>query len=282
MHWRIKAAAFRALAALPLGGELHYVLQRRCTGSLPRPQSQLDSYWQAALSLLAAWRRHGTGAVPDDVLEIGAGRDLAAPLALVMLGVKRVVASDVARLARIDLVQHAAAYMARRAGREADFATWAELTALGVTYRAPDRLRAPYGDAFTCTCSNAVLEHVPRGELPGLLQGLKAATRPRGLSIHHIDYSDHFARSDRRLSRFNFLTFTDRQWSKYNSVLQHVNRLRHCDYLRLFREAGFTIAEERQVMGEPTAEIRANLAVDFRGYGDSDLFGLEGRIVAVA
>jgi hypothetical protein len=129
-------------------------------------------------------------------------------------------------LARIDLVRHAAVHMARQAGREVSFATWGELAALGLTYRAPDRVQAPYREAFACSCSNAVLEHVPRAELPQLLRGLKAATRPGGLSVHHIDYSDHFARSDGSVSRCNFLTFTERQWAKYNSR-QHVNRLRH-------------------------------------------------------
>lgn len=40
--------------------------------------------------------------------------------------------------------------------------------------------------------------------------------------------------------------------------------------------------EGRQVIREPTAKIRANLAADFRGYCDGDLFGFERHIVAVA
>jgi hypothetical protein len=59
-----------------------------------------------------------------------------------------------------------------------------------------------------------------------------------------------------------------------------VNRLRHVDYLRLFREAGFTIVEETSVLGEPPAEVAANIASQFRHYDPSDLFTLKGRIVA--
>jgi hypothetical protein len=283
MNWRVKAAAFRALDFLPYGADLHYVLQRRFTRTLPRSAKRLDSRWEAARSILSHWTKHKPSSYPEEVLEIGAGRDLAVPLALLMMGVARVVASDVERLARIDLVRDAARHMARRAGRDAvPFGTWAELERCGVTYRAPDVVKAPYRDTFACSSSSAVLEHVPRGQLAGLLHGLQAATRPGGLSIHFIDYSDHYARSDASLSRFNFLKFTDRQWAKYNSGLQHVNRLRHGDYLKLFREAGFTIAEERALLGEPTPDIRANLAPAFRAYSERDLFSLEGHIVAVA
>jgi len=283
MNWKIKAAAFRALTVLPYGADLHFFAQRRLTGTLPRSAASLALYWEQARALLALWSAHQGTPRPDALLEIGAGRDLAGPLALLQMGVARVLASDVQRLARIDLVCHAAAHMARRAdSTKAPPTSWAELEGLGLCYRAPDRVRAPYPEAFACTYSNAVLEHVPRGELPALLGGLKSATRPGGLSIHFIDYSDHYARSDRTLSRFNFLTFTDRQWAKYNTALQHVNRLRHGDYLTLFRGAGFTIAEEATRAGEPSREVRANLAPDFRHYAARDLFSLEGRIVAVA
>jgi hypothetical protein len=283
MNWRMKAAAFRVLDALPHGADLHYYLQRRVTRTLPQSPAALDTYWDVAKSMLATFAQHDAAGCPTEILEIGAGCDLAAPLAFRMLGVARVVASDVQRLARIDLVHHAARHMAGKAGRDAPpFDTWAELDAFGITYRAPDSVVDRYPDTFQCSCSNAVLEHVPSEQLSGLMRGLKAATRPGGLSIHLIDYSDHFARSDGRLSRFNFLKFTDRQWKKYNSGLQHVNRLRHGDYLRFFREAGFTVIEEMSQPGEPAPEIRANLAPRFRAYDERDLFSLDGRIVAMA
>jgi hypothetical protein len=185
MHWKVKAAAFRALTLVPHGADLHYWAQRRVTKTLPGSAQYLDSYWEAACSLLALWRKHTQTPRPDALLEIGAGRDLAAPLALLQMGVARVLASDVQRLARIGLVRHAAGHMAHRAGSTMlAISTWAEFEGLGLRYRAPDRMRAPYPEAFACSCSNAVLEHVPRQQLPELIAGLKSATRPGGLSIH--------------------------------------------------------------------------------------------------
>ena len=128
-----------------------------------------------------------------------------------------------------------------------------------------------------CSCSNEVLEHVPAEELPGLLAALRAVTK--GVTTHSIDYSDHYARLDKTLSRLNFLRYSDEQWRPFNSGRQFVNRLRHSDYLRLFKTAGFTILEESSIQGDPPSDLK--IAEQFGGYERSDLFAIKGRIVAV-
>lgn len=60
-----------------------------------------------------------------------------------------------------------------------------------------------------------------------------------------------------------------------------LNRLRHSDYLRLFREAGFTIVEQSSVLGEVPRNVIDNLAPQFRRYEPNDLFAIRGRIIAV-
>ena len=280
MHWKAKALAFWMLER-PGGDALHYFLQRHITRTWPRPVTALDALWAVAQRVLGDCRRHGL--TRPSVLEIGSGRDLAVPLALNRLGVERIVAADVARLARLDLVGHAARHMSNKAAAPlaGTLETWADLERLGIAYRAPER-NCPSGEVFDCSCSNEVLEHVPRTELPELIRALKAATRRGGISTHSIDYSDHYARSDRNLSRFNFLTFTDTEWARYNSSRQHVNRLRHSDYVRLFREAGFAIVHATAVVGDPPMDLRARLAPQFRSYEESDLFSLKGHIVAIS
>jgi hypothetical protein len=283
MHWKAKAVAFRVLE-WPGGATAHYFLQRHVTRTWPRRSSTLDALWGIAQRVLDDCATQSMVGLPAKVLEIGAGRDLAVPLALNRLGVARVVASDVVRLARLDLVRHAARHMAAKAAKpfSAELSSWEALEQLGISYRAPDTISVSYPDTFDCSCSNEVLEHVPASALPQLIRGLKAATRPGGISTHSIDYSDHYARSDRNVTRFNFLTYSDAQWARYNSGMQHVNRLRHSDYLRLFREAGFTIVHESAVYDEPVAAVRANLAPQFRAYAEQDLFSLKGRIIAVS
>jgi hypothetical protein len=106
MDWRLKALAFRMLE-LPGGGTAHYLLQRYVTRTWPRRPETLRSLAAIARRVTEDYGRH-LGGTPASVLEIGAGRDLAVPLALRGLGVERVIASDILRLARLELVSHAA------------------------------------------------------------------------------------------------------------------------------------------------------------------------------
>ncbi|RXH19837.1 hypothetical protein [Bradyrhizobium guangzhouense] len=269
MDWRIKALAFRALE-FPGGALAHYFLQRHVTRTWPRPAKSLDSLADRARGVLEDYARH-VGGTPEDMIEIGAGRDLAVPLALRRLGVKRVMTIDIEKLARLDLVQHAAD---RLFAGQVRFGSWDELQRFGVRYLAPHRLTT--ADGMTdCSCSNEVLEHVPVDQLPDLLKALRATTRC--LTVHSIDYSDHYARQDRGISRLNFLRFSDEEWRPFNSGKQYVNRLRHSDYLRLFREAGFAILEESSTAGIP---LDGPIAKQFQKYELSDLFSIKGRIIA--
>ncbi|MGV7215892.1 class I SAM-dependent methyltransferase [Bradyrhizobium sp. UFLA05-112] len=267
MDWRIKALAFRALD-LPGGAHAHYFLQRHVTRNWPRPVKRLDGLSTAARRLCEDYTRH-TGGPPTSVLEIGAGRDLAVPLTLRKLGVQRVIASDIEPLAKIDLVQHAAMHILPNRS----FANWDELRSFGIDYRAPHHVSSADSEV-DCTCSHEVLEHVPADQLKPLLSGLRAVTK--GLTIHSIDYSDHYARSDESVSRFNFLRYSDTEWRPFNSGKQYVNRLRHSDYVRLFEEAGFTILDATTIPGEPISGV----AEQFLRYDQDDLFAIKGRIIA--
>ncbi|WP_212373270.1 class I SAM-dependent methyltransferase [Bradyrhizobium japonicum] len=246
-------------------------MQRHVTKNWPRPAKTLDALAGIARRVVEDYARH-VGGTPTSVLEVGAGRDLAVPLALRRLGVTQVISSDVERLGKLDLIQHAAD---RILAGQVKLAGWDDLERFGVKYLAPHYV-GPDDEQVDCSCSNEVLEHVPADQLATLLKGLRAVTK--GITTHSIDYSDHYARSDKSVSRLNFLRFSDEEWRPFNSGKQFVNRLRHSDYLRLFREAGFAIMEESSVAGDPPADLR--VAEQFRRYDPPDLFAIKGRIVA--
>jgi hypothetical protein len=269
MDWRLKALAFHALD-VPGGAAVHHFLQRYVTRTWPRPSARLDSTIAIAQRAIELYTKHA-GTTPASVIEIGAGRDLAVPLALRKQGVAEVTSIDLDRLASLDLIAHAARHIL---GSDDIAKSWNEIEQFGIHYRAPC---STVPDAIAdCTCSNEVLEHVPVDQLPSLLQGLRKATRY--LTIHSIDYSDHYARSDSNLSRFNFLRYSDAQWSRYNSRFQFVNRLRHSDYLSLFLEAGFTIVEASTTPGIVPGAL--DIDARFAPYTCDDLFTLNGVIVA--
>jgi hypothetical protein len=246
-------------------------LQRHVTRNWPRKAKTLDGLAGIARRVVEDYARH-VGGTPGTVLEVGAGRDLAVPLALRRLGVREVIACDVERLAKLDLIQHAAD---RLLAGQVQLQSWSDLERFGVKYRAPHYVSAS-DPKVACSCSNEVLEHVPPDQLAVLLKALRAVTT--GITTHSIDYSDHYARSDASLSRLNFLRYSDEEWRRFNSRKQYVSRLRHSDYLQMFRGAGFEIVEESSIAGTPPD---AKIADQFSRYEPADLFAVSGKIVAV-
>src|SRR2546430_5957459 len=135
MGGRLKAMPFRALE-LPGGKHAHYFLQRHVTRTWPRPAATLLSLQNISRRVVEDYARY-VGGTPSSVLEIGAGRDLAVPLALRRLGVAKVVASDGDRLARLELFPHAARGMLVR---HVKLENWHDLESLFNSLRGPREL----------------------------------------------------------------------------------------------------------------------------------------------
>ena len=78
-----------------------------------------------------------------------------------------------------------------------------------------------------------------------------------------IDYDDHYAFFDKRISVYNFLQYSDKAWHPYNPSAHYQNRLRHADYISLFLRAGFEVLEENRKDGtDADLEILAQLPID--------------------
>jgi hypothetical protein len=277
MHWKTKAAIFRVLVAMPFADQLLYGLQRYVTREWPRPTVPLDNLLKAARRLeQAASGRNGR------FVEIGAGGDLAIAIAIRMLGVEHVTCVDITRLARLPLIQHAANHMAQRLGMKApSLRSWDDLEAFGISYLAPGELGqlADQRGTFDCFFTADTLEHIPGPALRAVLGSARELLKPDGISVHFIDYSDHYARRSDS-SRFNFLTFDHAAWRPYNTRLHYVNRLRHSQYLTMFAETGYSIVAVEADVAPAQPEIVAKLAEPFRSMPLDDLFTLRAMIVA--
>jgi hypothetical protein len=287
MDWKVKAAVFRLLSVLPFGSAALLQLQKSVTHEVPRRAPALDELLLAARKVQLLYQQHAKGAISAGVefVEIGAGRDLAVALALRMLGVSRIVCVDVARLARVELVQHAADHLARALGLpRPQFRSWGDIDAFGIEYLAPSRLEdvATAGRRFACFYSTDVLEHIPPTDLASMLSTSRGLLAPGGVAIQAIDYSDHYARSHAGLSRFNFLTFNAEAWRRYNPGLHYVNRLRHSEFVRLFRDAGYVIARNEPTVSAHDPDILQRLSSEFKSFDHDDLFTLRSWIVATS
>ena len=61
-----------------------------------------------------------------------------------------------------------------------------------------------------------------------------------------IDYSDHYAHTDNKITYLNFLKFSKIEWRKYNNKYLFQNRMRHQDYRNLFLQNNFEVLEENK------------------------------------
>jgi SAM-dependent methyltransferase len=260
VRWKAKATLASALARLPpaLGEALYYQAQRRF-GNL----RTVDPHkrFRAAIETWDHLVTHGIDPVGLRFCEIGTGWVPAVPIAYWLMGAAGTITVDLHRYLKDELVRDCLASVARQAdhfralfGPRLDEARFTALRNLrdagrcldlcGVEYIAP-RSAADTGLPDACVdihSSFTVLEHIPPDVLLAVLREARRVLRPAGVSVHRIDYSDHFSHSDPSITAVNFLQYSDEAWARYaGHDFQYVNRLRHDDVCALFEQAGHTL-----------------------------------------
>jgi hypothetical protein len=132
--------------------------------------------------------------------------------------------------------------------------------------------------------SYTVLEHIPPDDLKRVLREGTRLLAEDGKFIHLVDLSDHFSHSDRSLSRINFLKFTDEEWrSLAGNRFMYQNRLRVCDYERLFAELGIAAERASTIIDEHARRELSDgfpLAERFRGVDIDALATTSAHFVA--
>lgn len=127
-----------------------------------------------------------------------------------------------------------------------------DLSSYGIEYRAPyDAASTDFDDKSLDACiSTNTLEHIPKESIISIFSELYRTLKDNGIVSARIDYSDHYAHSDKTISLFNFLKFDENAWKRYNHNCHYQNRLRHYDYLKIFSKCGFVVMEEELIFSE--------------------------------
>lgn len=300
-HWRLKALLQKALSSLPGGQQVNYVFQRKITHGIPIPEGRLVEAIDGARRHVDAFARHA--APPADLadatfFEFGAGWDLHIPLTLFALGVGSQVVVDLTPHARADLIADVVARLSTAAAlderartrlRDAAAAAGgsgevrAVAASFGIAYRAPVDARATGlpADSVDGVTSTSTFEHIPRDDIVPVLEECRRILRPGGVASFLIDYSDHYSQFDASITAYNFLRYSERHWRRYNSSLQFQNRLRHSQYMAMFRAAGLEVLEEWPTVPEAgLAALRTvPVAPPFRDLDPVDLATTAAHIV---
>jgi len=221
--------------------------------------------------------------------EFGAGWEMTIPLAFYAAGVEHQIVVDIRNLLRPMLVNNTIEKYQRMAsdsvflriperhvdGRRHQFQTKLK-ECYGIDYRAPcdAKLTGIETNSIDVITSTSTLEHIPFRSLQLILRECHRILRDDGLVSFIIDYTDHYSYFDSSISRYNYLKYSDAQWALFNNGLHFQNRLRHCDYLDLFRAAGFEVVDEQHPEATDTemkAIARLPLAKKFECYALHEL-----------
>lgn len=215
--------------------------------------------------------RHAGGSV----LELGPGDSVGSAVVAAALVGGRTYLVDVGAFARTDAAPYRAiAEALKRQGLTApDIGTSATLPEILEACRATyltdglRSLRSIESNSVDFIWSQAVLEHIEKGEFQETIRELARVLRPNGVMSHRIDFQDHLEES------LNNLRFSDSVWE---SALFHrsgfyTNRLRLSQVLDAFRSAGLT-PETPTTETWPSLPInRPALHPQFRRIDDRDL-----------
>ena len=301
MRWVVKAAIHNSLAYLPRGSEIHYLLQRKVTRSLPGDDDHFRLKARKAAWHFGALERH---VKPTNggarLFEFGAGWDMVGPLIYYALGVDEQVVVDLTENLQLDLVEWSIRRYALLRS-ELETALGRSLRPLGdAVVRSRHELDERFGIRYIAPCdagntglpadsidfvsSTSVLQHVPERQLQPIVEECRRLLRPNGVLSCHIDMQDGFAEFDHTLSQYNFLKFSDRRWALVNSPFYFQNRLRARDYVAVVQDAGFEIAEreEHRSSTKHAAQLPTlRLAPRFRTYTIEELAPVQMSLVAV-
>jgi hypothetical protein len=288
--WNAKAAAFRLFDRLPAGSTLHYVTQRRITRTIPRNLSD-HAGWQ--IEHARTFRRFYRGDLTQARLfEFGAGWDLHSSFVHWCYGINHQLVVDISRLAKLDLInltiRHLQANPPDGSRRIPETLLSEPLDdslrrSYGIHYQAPADARHTHLEdgCIDLICTTSVLEHIPPNELRDILVECRRIASDNAVASHVVDYTDHYAHSDRSIGPYNFLRYSERQWQRFNPAIHYQNRLRHFQYGELFDAAGFRVLDEKRIEpdGAAAALQSVPLAPPFRDFSHTQLAPVTGHWV---
>jgi len=269
--WKLKSAAFSVFDVT--GQAPLYLAQKYLTRRSRVSFDAVNPSWEFHRANLAE-------AGAESLVEFGAGKSLAQNLFLSTSGIRQELVDlnamlDVALVN--DAIDRLEAIGVRLKGHVSSFAEIA--SKYRINYAAPVDMQqtAFAGGSIDACISTNTLEHIPAPVISGIWKEVSRILRPGGIVSAKIDYSDHYAHSDRSISPLNYLTFSGETWRRYNHSCHYQNRLRHQHHLDLLTGAGFEIVSQRALQSVPTDGL--NILRDNLTGNDTD-FCVAGFVLA--
>lgn len=291
MDFRYKCFLTKALERMPYGETAYYLLQKYVTKSLRQSDEEnLSRYEEKVNPHFKAFQKLGGAEFEKAVYyEFGAGWDLFAPIGFSALGMGRLFLIDLSPLLHADEALKSIRFyqnFASKLGLRHMPSDWKPISrdnlktvlkeSFRIDYRAPvDAKKTGFEtESVDYIVSNVTMEHIPADDIAPILLECRRLLKKDGVFSCTIDYQDHWAYFDKSISVYHYLSYERDDWKRYNPSRHYQNRLRHCDYVQLFENAGFEIMEieTKPIRSEDKEHLRKiSLASCFQHYAQEDL-----------
>ena len=236
------------------GEMLNYFFQRYVTKNLPISDLFFKQRVLYSYDLFLKFQKYNSlSENTKRYYEFGAGWDLLTPLSMSALGfnvscidIRRLVFSNLI-INSLDRLDSFSEGNIRENFQKFDYNSGDVLVFLeknkNFYYCAPKDARDTgfEKDYFDFASSTEVFEHVPEKDLYNILVETYNILKPGGIFILKIDYRDHWAFFDKKISIYNYLKYSEQEWDKYNPSLHYQNRLRHIDHIEIIKKTSFEI-----------------------------------------
>lgn len=282
MDWKTKARIQNTISLFPksIAYNCYYGLQRRF-GGLKKVNPE-----KKVLASIELWEKiiqQGHSPLDKVFFEVGTGRIPILPISYWLMGAKKTITVDLNTYLSSDLLRETLEYISQniesikklfgmhlvegRLNRLIDFHSQdgfsidEALEFFNIEYIAPGDASNTMllGESVDFHTSYNVLEHIPLDILNNIFQEGNRIIKAGGLFIHRIDYSDHFSHSDKEISGINFLQYSDVEWKKFvNNDYMYMNRLRHDDFLNLFKLVNHELLAVETYLDERSLKVINN------------------------
>ena len=254
MNFKYKWLLQSVFSALPNSEGLNYFAQKHLTKNLPLSEEDYRIKVEQALAHHNTFKKYADVAVDSNVYEIGCGWHLTMALTFSTLEYSDIKALDVKNHVRKELVNSIIKHM-----------KWDEVLPVSSfefdkSSNLKEKLLSEYrinllapcdsantgleGESIDFIYSQEVFEHIPPFLFPDIMKECHRVLKDDGVVSIFINYADHYCSIDDSINEYNFLQYSEKKWKKYNPSLHYVNRLRHVDFVNIFKNAGFEIIEE--------------------------------------
>ena len=292
--WHIKAFIQKTISFLPGGNRINFFFQKYVTKGVFLSDEYFVDRLTHAKEHLHAFYDHAN--VPlDSTLELGTGWYPVVPISLFLSGAKNITTLDISPLCNkerllttldkiiasydkgelakyITIIPEQISIVKRLELEQEQFSFEEMLYALNITYLIKDARKLDLPAASICLVhSNNTFEHVYTDVLKSILIEFKRLTAVGGIMSHFVDMSDHFAHSDKSITIYNFLKYSEKKWNRIDNSIQPQNRMRITHYRKIYKELGIPITKEELRPGNLAELNSVNVHKEFSNIPPEEL-----------